>query len=73
MGVYNIQKEINKWNIDYSYTVGTQVVFNGKLFIAKQNVPKGINLGMGEYWRLTAANHLAANLRLKWPTKTNNL
>lgn len=56
MGVYNIQKEINEWNIDYSYTVGTQVVYDNMLFIAKQNVPKGINLGMGEYWERLATD-----------------
>ena len=39
------------WNIKQSYSVDTKVVYNGKYYISKKNVPVGVNIGMGDYWK----------------------
>ena len=39
------------WNIKQSYSVGTKVLYNGKYYISKKNVPVGVNIGMGDYWK----------------------
>ena len=39
------------WNINSSYSVGTKVKYNGKCYLSKKDVPVGINIGMGDYWK----------------------
>ena len=39
------------WNIKQSYAVDTKVMYNGKYYISKKNVPVGINIGMSDYWK----------------------
>ena len=50
MGVYNITKDLDDWNIDSPYSIGTIVSYDGKLYKAVKDVPVGINLGFNEYW-----------------------
>ena len=50
MGVYNITKDLDDWNIDSSYSIGTIVSYDGKSYKAVKDVPVGINLGFNEYW-----------------------
>lgn len=56
MGVYNIQENVNDWDIRYEYSIGTNVNYNGKNYIALKSVPKGINIGYDEYWKEVVDN-----------------
>ena len=51
MEVRFVQVSNSAWNINNSYDIGTRVKFNGYMYIALKNVPKGINIGMGDYWK----------------------
>lgn len=51
MSVRFEQVSTEAWNIKNKYGVGTKVVYNGKTYVSKQNVPVGVNIGMGDYWQ----------------------
>lgn len=51
MGVYNITKDLDDWNIDSPYSIGTIVSYDGKMYKALKDVPVGVNLGFNEYWK----------------------
>lgn len=54
MGVYNITKNIEKWNVNSTYDVGVIVEYNGANYEALKSVPKGINIGCSDYWKKLA-------------------
>lgn len=39
------------WDISTSYEKGTKVSYDGKYYVSKKDVPVGINIGMGDYWK----------------------
>ena len=39
------------WDISTSYEKGTKVAYDGKCYVSKKNVPVGVNIGMGDYWK----------------------
>ena len=51
MSVRFEQVSTEAWNIKNSYSVGTKVVYDGKTYVSKKNVPVGVNIGMGDYWQ----------------------
>lgn len=51
MGVFYIQHSTLDWNIDECYSKGTLVKYEDKLYYAKKDTVKGINLGYGDYWK----------------------
>ena len=51
MSVRFEQVSTETWNINASYNIGTKVVYNGKTYVSKKNVPVGVNIGMGDYWK----------------------
>lgn len=51
MSVRFEQVSTEAWNIKNNYSIGTKVVYDGKAYVSKKNVPVGINIGMSEYWK----------------------
>lgn len=51
MSVRFEQVSTEAWNIKNNYSVGTKVSYDGKTYVSKKNVPVGINIGMGDYWK----------------------
>ena len=51
MGVYNIAKNIETWNINSAYDVGVIVEYNDSTYQALKKVPIGVNIGYSEYWK----------------------
>ena len=39
------------WDISTSYEKGTKVSYDGKCYVSKKDVPVGVNIGMGDYWK----------------------
>lgn len=39
------------WNISTAYEKGTKVAYDGKCYVSKKDVPVGVNIGMGDYWK----------------------
>lgn len=39
------------WDISTAYEKGTKVSYNGKCYVSKKDVPVGVNIGMGDYWK----------------------
>lgn len=50
MGVYFKGYEVTSWDITKSYPIGTVVKYDGREYLAKKDVPVGINIGMSDYW-----------------------
>lgn len=51
MSVRFEQISVLPWDINKTYEIGTKVVHNNKKYVSKRNVPKGVNIGMGDYWK----------------------
>ena len=39
------------WNINNKYDANTRVKYGNYWYVAKKDVPKGVNIGMGDYWK----------------------
>ena len=39
------------WDINTFYEKGTKVSHDGKCYVSKKDVPVGVNIGMGDYWK----------------------
>lgn len=39
------------WKINNEYDANTRVKYGDYWYVAKKNVPKGINIGMTDYWK----------------------
>lgn len=52
MGVYFKGYEVSPWDITKSYPIGSVVKYDGREYLAKKDVPVGINIGMSDYWDL---------------------
>ena len=39
------------WDISTAYEKGTKVTYDGKCYVSKKDVPVGVNIGMGDYWK----------------------
>ena len=39
------------WDISTAYERGTKVAYDGKCYVSKKDVPVGVNIGMGDYWK----------------------
>ena len=39
------------WDISTSYEKGTKVSYDSKCYVSKKDVPVGVNIGMGDYWK----------------------
>lgn len=50
MGVYFKGYEVSPWDITKSYPIGSVVKYDGRKYLAKKDVPVGINIGMSDYW-----------------------
>lgn len=50
MGVYFKGYEVAPWDITKSYPIGSVVKYDGREYLAKKDVPVGINIGMSDYW-----------------------
>ena len=50
MGVYFKCYEVSPWDITKSYPIGSVVKFDGREYLAKKDVPVGVNIGMSDYW-----------------------
>lgn len=50
MGVYFKGYEVSPWDITKSYPIGSVVKYDGREYLAKKDVPVGINIGMSDYW-----------------------
>ena len=50
MGVYFKGYEVTPWDISKSYPIGSVVKYDGREYLAKKDVPVGINIGMSDYW-----------------------
>lgn len=50
MGVYFKGYEVSPWDITKSYPIGSVVKYDGREYLAKKDVPVGINIGMNDYW-----------------------
>lgn len=61
MGVYNFTKDVESWNINNSYSVGTTVEYDNKIYRANKDVPKNINIGFTEYWEELIENETIIN------------
>lgn len=50
MGVRFEQVSLSAWDITSAYQIGTKVKYGDYMYVAKKDVPKGINIGMTDYW-----------------------
>ena len=39
------------WDISTAYEKGTKASHDGKCYVSKKDVPVGVNIGMGDYWK----------------------
>lgn len=51
MGVRFEQISTYTWNINNEYDANTRVKYGDYWYVAKVNVPKGVNIGMSDYWK----------------------
>ena len=51
MGVRFEQVSLSNWNIGEAYQIGTKVKYGDYNYVALKNVPKGVNIGMTDYWK----------------------
>ena len=51
MGVRFEQISTYTWNINNEYDANTRVKYGDYWYVAKKNVPKGVNIGMSDYWK----------------------
>lgn len=63
MGVYNIAKNIETWNINSAYDVGVIVEYNNSKYQALKKVPTGVNIGYSEYWKEITVEEDIAELK----------
>ena len=51
MGVRFEQVSLSAWDKTNAYQIGTKVKYGDYMYVAKKDVPKGINIGMSDYWK----------------------
>ena len=51
MGVRFEQISVYTWNINNEYDANTRVKYGDYWYVTKKNVPKGVNIGMSDYWK----------------------
>ena len=51
MGVRFEQISVYTWNINNEYDANTRVKYGDYWYVAKKNVPRGVNIGMSDYWK----------------------
>lgn len=62
MGVYFKGYEIESWNINRSYDIGSVVKYDDTEYLAIKNVPSGINISMSEYWKVEDVESRLSNV-----------
>ena len=51
MSVRFEQVSLSAWDKTNAYQIGTKVKYGDVMYVAKKDVPKGINIGMSDYWK----------------------
>ena len=51
MGVRIEQVSLSAWDMTSAYQIGTKVKYGDVMYVAKKDVPKGVNIGMSDYWK----------------------
>ena len=51
MGVRFEQVSLYAWDKTNAYQIGTKVKYGDYMYVAKKDVPKGVNIGMSDYWK----------------------
>ena len=51
MAVRFEQVFLSAWDKTNAYQIGTKVKYGDYMYVAKKDVPQGVNIGMGDYWK----------------------